>query len=374
MVKAADRAGVMMLTGQDSRIHWDKARAMGQPLEAVLCLSPVPALSLCSVNKLFQPEYGVAGALNGAPLEVVQAETVDLLIPATAEIAIEGRFRTDVLEMEGPFGEYGGYVGAQDYQFLFEVSAITHRRSPVLQAFISEMPPSESSCIRKFGFEGAVFQVLAPKVPHLAGVNFYEGIGASSQFLAISLSKGAPAGEAAAALQAASAMVKQGLKWIIAVDDDIDITDIDSVLWAMAWRVQPHRDIQIHRGRLTDLDPSAAPVDAPYSERTYPDGLGGSGILIDATMKWPYPPVSLPNREYMENARAIWQELGLPALTPRTPWFGYELGYWPGSWDRATKLTSAGRYLESGEDFRTLRAEASYYETGVVKPPQGERP
>lgn len=91
-------------------------------------------------------------------------------------------------------------------------------------------------------------------------------------------------------------------------------------------------------------------------------------------MKWPYPPVSLPNREYMENARAIWQELGLPALTPRTPWFGYELGYWPGSWDRATKLTSAGRYLESGEDFRTLRAEASYYETGVVKPPQGERP
>ena len=90
MVKSADRAGVMMLTGQDSRVHWDKARALGQPLEAVLCLSPVPALSLCSVNKLFQPEYGVAGALNGAALEVVQAETVDLLIPATAEIAIEG--------------------------------------------------------------------------------------------------------------------------------------------------------------------------------------------------------------------------------------------------------------------------------------------
>ena len=205
--------------------------------------------------------------------------------------------------MEGPFGEYGGYVGAQDYQFVFEVSAITHRRSPILQAFISEMPPSESSCIRKFGFEGAVFQALAPKVPNLVGVNFFEGIGASSQFLAISLKKGAPEGEAASALQAASSLVKQGLKWIIAVDDDIDITDIDSVLWAMAWRVQPHRDIEIHRGRLTDLDPSAAPVDASYSDRTFPDGLGGSGILIDATMKWPYPPVSLPNREFMENAR-----------------------------------------------------------------------
>ncbi len=374
MVKAPDRAGVMMLTGQDSRVHWDKARALGRPLEAVLCLSPVPALSLCSVNKLFQPEYGVAGALNGAPLEVVQAETVDVLIPATAEIAIEGRFFTDVLEMEGPFGEYGGYVGAQDYQFVFEVSAITHRRNPILQAFISEMPPSESSCIRKFGFEGAVFQALAPKVPNLVGVNFFEGIGASSQFLAISLKKGAPEGEAASALQVASSLVKQGLKWIIAVDDDIDITDIDSLLWAMAWRVQPHRDIQIHRGRLTDLDPSAAPVEASYSDRTFPDGLGGSGILIDATMKWPYPPVSLPNREFMENARAIWEELGLPALTPHAPWFGYQLGYWPDSWDKATKLTSQGRYLESGEDFRKLRTKSSYYETGIVVPPDEETP
>ena len=174
MIKAADRAGVMMLTGQDSRIHWEKARALGRPLEAVLCLSVLPALSLCSVSKMRQPEYGVAGALNGAPIELVKAETVDLLIPATAEIAIEGRFRTDILEMEGPFGEYGGYAGPQDYNLLFEVSAITHRRKPILQAFISEMPPSESSCIRKFGFEGMLHLELSAKVPDFASVNFFE--------------------------------------------------------------------------------------------------------------------------------------------------------------------------------------------------------
>ena len=157
MVKAADRAGVMMLTGQHSRVHWEKARALGRPLEAVLCLSVLPALTLCSVTKMRQlDDYGVAGALNGAPIELVKAETVDLLIPATAEIAIEGRFRTDILEMEGPFGEYGGYAGPQDYNLLFQVSAISHRRKPILQAFISEMPPSESSCIRKFGEEGTV--------------------------------------------------------------------------------------------------------------------------------------------------------------------------------------------------------------------------
>jgi 4-hydroxy-3-polyprenylbenzoate decarboxylase len=161
MVKAADRIGVSMITGQDARVHWEKAKAMGVPLEAVLILSPSPALSVCSVNKLDISEYNAAGAIDGAPLELVKAETVDLLIPATAEIAIEGKFRTDILETEGPFGEFGGYVGAQDYQLIFEVSAITHRKSPVLQAFISEMPPSESSCMRKAGFEGFHYAELA---------------------------------------------------------------------------------------------------------------------------------------------------------------------------------------------------------------------
>jgi 4-hydroxy-3-polyprenylbenzoate decarboxylase len=369
MVKAADRAGVMMLSGQDSRIHWEKARALGRPLEAVLCLSVLPALALCSASKLRQPEYQVAGALNGAPIELVKAETVDLLIPATAEIAIEGHFRTDILEMEGPFGEYGGYAGPQDYNLLFEVSAITHRRKPILQAFISEMPPSESSCIRKFGFEGMLQLELSAKIPDLAGVNFYE-LGGSSQVVAISLKTNTRKGEAWNALRVAASVVNMsGMKWIIAVNDDIDITEIENVFWAMAWRVQPHRDIQIMRGRLTDLDPSAAPVESNFAERTYPEGLGGSQILIDATLKFPFPPVSLPGRELMQNARTIWEELGLPKLTPRVPWFGYPLGYWPESWDKATKLTLAGRYLETGEALRSLRTKSSYYETGIVEPP-----
>lgn len=361
MVKAADRAGVMMLFGQDGRLHWQKARAMGKPLEAVLCLSPIPALALCSATKLLQPEYEVAGALNGAPLELVKAETVDLLIPAAAEIAIEGRIRTDILELEGPFGEYGGYTGAQDYQMLFEVTAISHRRSPVLQAFISEMPPSESSCIRKFGFEGSLLHVLKTKAPQVAAVNFFETIGGSAQVVALTVRSKPGMGEAWPALHAVASAFRAGLKWIIAVNEDIDIADMESVFWAMTWRVQPHRDIKIKRGRWTDLDPSAAPVGAKFIDRVYPGGLGGSQILIDATLKWPYPPVSLPAREHMEHARAIWEELGLPKLTPRKPWFGYDLGFWPESWDRATRLATAGRYLETGEEFRSSRTDSSYF-------------
>jgi 4-hydroxy-3-polyprenylbenzoate decarboxylase len=90
-------------------------------------------------------------------------------------------------------------------------------------------------------------------------------------------------------------------------------------------------------------------------------------------MNWPFPPVSLPTQQHMERARTIWeQELGLPKLTPRPPWFGYDLGYWPESWDKATKLAEAGRYLETGKEFRALRTKASYFETGIIEPPEAE--
>jgi UbiD family decarboxylase len=369
MVKAADRLGCLMLSGQDGRAHWQKARALGQPLEAVLILSPPPALALCSVNKLSISEYDAAGAINGAPLDLVQAETVDLLIPATAEIAIEGRLRTDILEREGPFGEYGGYVGTQDYQMIFEVTGITHRKSPVLQAFISEMPPSESSCLRKAGFEGFHMAELRPKVPGLRKVTYYE-IGGSAQVVTVTLHDPKP-GEAWEALRAiASARNTPMNKWVIAVDDDVDAEDLDSVLWALSWRVQPHRDVQIQRGHNTDLDPSGAPVEDNFAARTYPDGLGGSQILIDATRGWAYPPVSLPAKDLMENARKIWEELKLPELTPRMPWFGYELGYWPDSWSQAAERAVGGEYLKTGEDFRTDRTLSSYFETGQVVPPE----
>jgi 4-hydroxy-3-polyprenylbenzoate decarboxylase len=370
MLKAADRTGVLMMSGQDERGYWEKARRMGKPLEAVLILAPPPSLSLCSVNKLNMSEYDAAGALDGAPLELVQAETVDLLIPAHAEIAIEGRIRTDVLEMEGPFGEFGGYVGAEDYQTFFEVTCITHRTKPILQAFISEMPPSESSCLRKFGWEGFLEEELRLKAPNMRKVSIAEMSG-SANVVIIEFHKPV-AGEVWNTLRAAAAARNLAwCKWVIAVDDDIDSNDLQSVLWALSWRVQPHKDVQIQRGRNTDLDPSGAPVDASFTDRTYPDGLGGSQIMIDATINWAYPPVALPAQEFMENAKKIWEdELNLGTLTPHKPWHGYGLGYFPDRWVEAAKRAVEGQYLETGKDYEKIRTKVSYYDDGIVIEPQ----
>lgn len=106
------------------------------------------------------------------------------------------------------------------------------------------MPPSESSCLRKAGFEGFMMAELRPKVPSLRKVTFFE-MGGSAQALAITLHDPEP-GEAWDALSAAAARNGAWCKWVIALDDDIDGEDLDSVLWALARRVQPHRDVQIH--------------------------------------------------------------------------------------------------------------------------------
>lgn len=373
MLKAGNRTGVLMLSGQDERGYWEKYRRLGKPMPAVLILTPPPALALCSVNKLNISEYDAAGALNGAPLELVQAETVDLLIPARAEIAIEGHIRTDLLEMEGPFGEFGGYVGAEDYQMIFELTAITHRTRPILQAFISEMPPSESSCLRKFGFEGFLEEELRLKSPNMLKVTIPEISG--SLAMAIISFHNPVAGEVWNALRAAAASRNiAAWKWVIAIDDDIDPNDLESVLWALSWRVQPHKDVQIQRGRNTDLDPSGAPVETSFTDRTFPDGLGGSQILIDATRSWAYPPVALPTKEFMDNARKIWEEelkdMNLPTLTPHLPWHGYPLGYWPESWARVSKRAVEGNYLETGKEYEQIRTLASYFENGVVRKPE----
>ena len=135
--------------------HWEKYKAIGKPLPCCVVLGAPPAVSYCAVQKMPEhlDELGVAGGLAGAPINVVKAKTVDLLVPAEAEFVIEGYINTEELEPEAPFGESHGYVNLQEYNAFMEVTAITRRRHPVLTSFISQVTPSESSTIRRVAME-----------------------------------------------------------------------------------------------------------------------------------------------------------------------------------------------------------------------------
>jgi len=329
MIKGPDKMGVSVSPAQHIGIHFHKCKEKKIPLQAAIVLGCSPAVGLASVAKVGydRNEYAVAGGIAGEAIALVKCESVDLEVPARAEIVIEGEISTDVMEPEGPFGEFTGYMGGQMMNGIFLVKCITHRKGPILQMF-TEGVPSESGVMRKMGYESTLYKLLKYdcNIPSVLNVTLHESSG-SRKLVVIRMKKTNPA-QPWQALQAAVALDPSHGKILITVDEDIDSEDADSVNWALSFRMQPHRDVKITTHKFAGLDPSAAPPGSSHTEARFPSPSGCSAIMIDATRKWPYPPVALPSRKYMEAAKAKWEKLGLPTLKPKMPWYGYSLGHW----------------------------------------------
>lgn len=348
MLKTGTKTGMFFSPSQHIAIHWKKWKRLGKPMEAAVCLGPMPAVAMVSVANIpySVDEYTVAGGIAGFPIELVKCETIDMEVPATTEIVLEGIVTTDYLEPEAPFGESTGYMGERTMSPIFEIKCITYRNNPIYHAFLSQFPPSESSKIRGIAKDATFYHQLkyANNIPSILDVAFHEESG-SSPFCVIQMKKDNP-WQVWQALNIAVGYDTGVGKIIIAVDEDIDPRDLDAVAWAMSYRMQPHRDIRITCGKRQMLDLSSAPPDA-----NVPLTLQGtSSILIDATTKWNYPPVSLPAKKYMEKAREIWEEEGLPSLSPRNPWYGYNLGFWKEENERQAELATNGEYRKVAEE------------------------
>lgn len=359
-VHARDRMIIGLHRTQHMATHLLKAKALGKPLEAALVVGVLPAYAMVSVAKVAygEDEVAVACGLAGEPLEVVKCKTVDIEVPASSEIVFEGLISTTTMETHmGSFGEYSGYLAEGHPCPMFEIKCITHRKRPIFTSIISQMPPSESSKIRQIAYEGNMLKFLKHdcNLPGVREVAFHESSGAM-QYCVIQMHKDHNS-QAWQALNAAVAYEAAIGKFVIAVDDDIDPHDPDSVNWALSFRVQPHRDTRITQGKSAMLDPSTAPPGSPRDEAVYPHPAGASALLIDATRKWPYPPVALPKKEYMERAREIWEKEGLPPLKPRKPWHGYTLGYWPEKYAEVAKATLEGDTSKIGEKRAKERTE-----------------
>src|SRR5262245_13846918 len=322
-------------------LHWQKYQALGKPLPCAVVVGAPPAVSYCAVQKMPEhlDELAVAGALAGAPLNVVKAKTVDLLVPAEAEFVIEGYIDTRELEPEAPFGESHGYVNLQEYNAFMEVTAITRRRHPVLTSFISQVTPSESSTIRRVAMEPVFLNYLQATlgVRGVLRVSMHEPLTSVIALIAIQFRRDAPKTEIWRALYGAAALHRYAGKWIVAINEDIDPENSDALFWAMCYRTQPQHDVKV----LDRKDPGHGP-------RGTRDGGESAAVLIDATLKGVYAPVALPKREFMEHARGIWERLGLGPLKPEPPWHGYELGHWPAELAAEAALATSSDYFETG--------------------------
>ena len=359
-LKATDRLGVRMAArpgGAGGYLHWQKYRKLKQPMPIAIVIGCAPVVMFTGPQKLpiDCDEMAVAGALAGAPIRTIKGVTIDLDVPADAEFVVEGLIDPERLEPEGPFGESHGHVALEGYNMSMQVTAITHKRKPVWLSILSEVTPSESSVMKRVAYEPRYLSHLRDTlaIKSVRRVVMHETLSNLRKIVFVQFSPGVPRTEIWRALHGAATLQADIGKYVIGVSQDIDPDNPDAVFWSLAYRANPIEDVHI----------------APYRSRGHGPKSEGSGeestMLIDATQKTPDPPISLPKREYMERARAIWQELGLPPITPRQPWHGYSLGDWDPVWDTYADRAVAGRWEETGQETFARRRSGLTPETPV---------
>jgi UbiD family decarboxylase len=340
--KSQTHTGIFPDSNKDIVRMWEKHNARGTELEVAAVVGAVPAVYFAAVQiaPYGTDELAIAGALQGKPLEVVKCKTVDIEVPTHAEFVIEGKVRCDVLEPEGSFGEAHGYCDPRTLSLTFEVTAITHRLNPVFLSIISQLTPSESSKLKQAGYEARATRFLQEQCG-LAGVQRVTLVEEllNRQMGVVTINK-RDRFEPMTAMRSMLAL-RAAPKLLVAVDEDVDPRDMTAVMWAVINRSQPHRDVEIVHPRPLPFGPLRSAAGHGYDRED-------SALLIDATIKAPLPPVALPEKDVMVNAMAIWNELGLPELKPRAPWFGYSLGLWSQESADEARLATEGRYYETG--------------------------
>ena len=281
-VKGPRRMGASVHSRQHTWDYHRRAELAGKDLEVAVVIGAHPAVMLAGAAKLGidQDEYDLAGALLGQPLRVCRCRTVDVMVPADAEIVIEGRLLAGVHETEGPFGEYTGYVTGRSTHNVLEVTAITMRRAAI---FVDIVPgnSTEHLSLGRVCKEAWVHKRMREALPFF--MDFHYPSSGTHFHCYVRIDKSAE-GQAQQAAQLLIGL-DHYVKLVIVVDKDIDPTDEDAVMWALATRMQADRDTTVLSHCMCNrLDPSSD------------DGLGAK-LLVDATrvVGFDAEPVRLPD-------------------------------------------------------------------------------
>jgi 4-hydroxy-3-polyprenylbenzoate decarboxylase len=243
-------------------------------MEVAVALGTDPAITFSAIVPAPPDveEYLIAGFLRQKPVELVKCETVDLEVPASSEIVLEGHVHLDELRTEGPFGDHTGFYSLEDLYPVFHLSCITHRNNPIYATTIVGKPPQEDAYMGK-AVERIFLPLMRLTIPELVDINLpVEGV--FHNLMIVSIRKSYP-GQARKVMNAIWSLGQAMFtKCIIVVDEDVDVQDLGDVTLKALNNIDPERDIQFTLGPVDSLDHASRLPNF------------GSKMGIDATRKW----------------------------------------------------------------------------------------
>jgi 2,5-furandicarboxylate decarboxylase 1 len=289
-----NRLGALLLP-RHTHMFYEAAERAGQPLDVaiVIGVDPLTLLSSQAIAPIDFDELTIAGALHGAPLEVVKCMTNDIRVPAHAEIVLEGRLLPKVREMEGPFGEFPQYYGETSERHVIEVTALTQRKDALFHTIVGG--GLEHLLLGGIPREATLLAHLRRSFPNVRDVHLARG-GVCRYHLYVQIAK-RQEGEAKNVMMGAFAG-HYDVKQVIVVDQDVDIHNPAEVEWAVATRFQADRDLLIvTESQGSKLDPSTR------------NGVGAK-MGLDATMpldadEMKFKRIRVPGEESVDLAKAV---------------------------------------------------------------------
>ena len=289
-IVGSDRTGYLICPRQALKI-FQMYEKLGRPMQAAMVVGAHPALVFAAgyVAPYGQDELAIAGGLLGEAIRLVKCETVDLEVPAEAELVLEGELVPGEMTEEGPFGEVTGTYAQEGSTPLFRVKAVTRRKDPIFYAMQCGLPPSDTHSIICSTIEMKLWEHLRQVAGGLDLLDV-RCIGTMTPMMVVLRLKQKHAGQARSAALAALSSPYLHPKIAIVVDEDIDIADLGQVLWAMTNRADAADAVQkVDAARVFSLD-NASPVE-PGRSAMY---RIGTKMVIDATVPFgaerrPYP-------------------------------------------------------------------------------------
>ncbi|MEE3289142.1 MAG: 4-hydroxy-3-polyprenylbenzoate decarboxylase [Pseudomonadota bacterium] len=284
-----------------------KLKHPGESFPVSIALGADPATILATVTPVPDSlsEYAFAGLLRGGKTDIVKSQTNELQVPASAEIVLEGVIEPDEIADEGPYGDHTGYYNEVEQFPVFTVKRITHRKDPLYHSTYTGRPPDEPAMLG-VALNEVFVPLLQKQFPEIS--DFYLPAEGCSYRMAVVSMKKQYAGHAKRVMMGIWSFLRQFMytKFIVVVDDDVDIRSWEDVIWAITTRIDPIRDTVLIDNTPIDYLDFASPV----------SGLG-SKMGLDATNKWPGEterqwgtPIEM-STEVKQHVDELWKELGI---------------------------------------------------------------